>query len=97
MAGGDVADEEGASRDFLGRSVGMRVGIVGRLGGCRNGCRHLSRAGPLALGRKGIVEDVTLVVGIWIREEMLDDMERGWGSQECGEKICFVGSGRGEW
>jgi hypothetical protein len=101
LASGDVAGEECASRDFLGRSVSMRVGIVGRLGRCRNGCRngrgHSSRARPLALGRKGIVENVTLVVGIWVSEEMLDGMERGRGLQEGSEKIRLVGSGRGEW
>jgi hypothetical protein len=87
LASGDVADEEGASRDFLGRSVNMRVGIVGRLGRRRNGRRHSSRFRPLALWRKGIVENVTLVVGIWVSEEMLDGMERGRGLQECSERL----------
>jgi hypothetical protein len=101
LASGDVADEEGASRDFLGRSVDMRVGIVGRLGRRRNGRRnrrrHSSRVRPLALWCKGIVENVTLVVGIWVSEEMLDGMERGRGLQEGSEKIRLVGSGGGEW
>ena len=35
LAYGNVADEECASSDFLGRSVGVRVKIVGRLGRCR--------------------------------------------------------------
>ena len=74
MACSDVADEEGASRDFLGRSVSMRV--VGRLGWCRNGRRRAIRARPLALGRKGVVENVTLVVGVRVSEEMLDSVER---------------------
>ena len=81
LACGNVADEECASSDFLGRSVVVWVGIVGSLDRCRtaNGRRHAFGARPLAEGRKSVIEDVVLVVGIWVCEKVLFDIERGRG------------------
>jgi len=60
------------------------------------GWGHAFGARPLAEGRKGIIEDVALLVGIWVREKVLFDMVRSRGLQECCEKIHFVGTCRGE-
>jgi len=53
----------------------------------------------LALWRKGVVEEVAIVVGIWVRvlEKGLFDIVRGGGLQESCEKVRIVGACWGEW
>jgi len=53
----------------------------------------------LALWRKGVVEEVAIVVGIWVRvlEKGLVDIVRGGGFQESCEKVRIVGACWGEW